>query len=171
MLTHNIIIAVIRINSIIVTVSSTLRITFQTLNGESFREEGNISTLNTYTSSNSISNDNIIAYRPAYSDVHRSNLGTVFVNLGRIYPCIGNYRHISCKLFPNEDDGFRGGRAILEAIDYNSGIFSGPGTESYGFAFAGCNQITSNCIRSTHPMNFFLVCILPSSRCSEQNCT
>ena len=159
-------IAVIRINSIIMTVqSSSLRITFQRINSESFQVVGSASTINTPSSSSSTSTDNLIAYRPSYSDPHRSNLGTIFINLDAIYPCIATSQDISCKLFPNEDDGFRGGKAILEAMDDNSAF--GSGSPSFSFAFATCSQISYSCISTSHRIDLRLVCILPSSRCSN----
>ena len=50
------------------------------------------------------------------------------------------FSQISCKLLPSEDDDFRGGQAILEAMDEGSSrvVFSGT---IYAFALQGCSQM------------------------------
>ena len=116
--------------------------------------------------SSTITRGNILAYRPNYRDEFQSNLGTIFIHVEAVYPCATRYQQISCKLFPNEDDGFRGGRAIFEAMDSggNFGVFSGI---TYAFAIEGCSQI-NNCytVSSGITMTFTLVCLVPSSVCS-----
>ena len=112
-----------------------------------------------------ISSENILAYRPNYRDEFESNLGTVFVHVEAVYPCATNSRRISCKLFPNEDDGFRGGRAIFEAMDdTNFGVFN---ETTYAFAIEGCSQINYSCYSSDFTLEYFLVCLVPSSVCSN----
>jgi hypothetical protein len=87
--------------------------------------------------------------------------------MAAVYPCATQSQQISCKLFPNEDDGFRGGRAIFEAMDngYNFGVFNGT---TYAFAIEGCSQINYNCYTqsSSITLDFTLVCLVPSSVCS-----
>ena len=147
-------------------------ITFRRLNNVTFAKEGSGTRMNISPSLNNISSDNILAYRPYYNDGHRSNLATLFVNLEAVYPCITHFSHISCKLFPSEDDGFRGGKAILEAGD-NGGNFRvfGGNSVTYAFALETCTQLTSRCITNRvsprSSMAFTLVCLLPSSQCSN----
>ena len=94
-------------------------------------------------------------------------MATILVNLKALYPCIANYNHISCKLFPSEDDGFRGGRAILEASDSGEDFIFGVPT--YAFALDGCTHLSSSCfsVPSGYNMDLTLACLLPNSRCSD----
>ena len=145
-------------------------IRFRRLNSITFGGQGIATQIDISPSVNTISSDNILAYRPNYYDGHGSNLTTVFINLEAVYPCITHFRHISCKLFPSENDGFRRGRAIFEASDNggNFRVFGGDST-TYAFALEGCTQLSSRCITNTVParfsMEFTLVCLLPSSQC------
>ncbi len=110
-------------------------------------------------------NGNILSYRPNYQDVFRSNLATIFIHMQAVYPCVTNHRQISCTLLPNEEDGFRGGRAIFEAMEYGGGfgVFSGI---TYAFAIEGCSQLNFACYSSTYSLDFTLMCLIPSSVCS-----
>ena len=129
-----------------------------------FNWEGNRTTIIT-SPSNAITSENyILAYRPNYRDRFRSNLGTIFFHVKAIYPCATYHHQITCKLFPNEDDGFRGGRAILEAMD-NGGHLAFNET-TYAFAIEGCSQINYDCFSRAISLTFTLVCLVPSSVCS-----
>ena len=112
-----------------------------------------------------MTSQNILTYRPNYRDAFQSNLGTIFIHVEAVYPCATDHHQISCKLFPNEDDGFRGGRAIFEAMDNggNFGVFSG---NTYAFAIEGCSQIDYSCYSSSVLLEFTLVCLVPSRACS-----
>ena len=92
-------------------------------------------------------------------------MGTIFIHVEAVYPCAIDHHQISCKLFPNEDDGFRGGRAIFEAMDdgRNFQVFNGT---TYAFAIEGCSQIDYSCYSSQYFLEFILVCLVPSSVCS-----
>ena len=82
-------------------ITSILTISFVKLDGVSFNWEGNRTTINTSPSNAITSGNYILTYRPNYQDVFRSNLGTIFINIEAVYPCV--YHHqITCKLFPNE---------------------------------------------------------------------
>ena len=139
-------------------------VTFAKLDGVTFNQEGSTTTIN--TSPSSAITSGILAYRPNYQDVFQSNLGTIFIHVEAVYPCATQHHQISCKLFPNEEDGFRGGRAIFEAMDngVNFGVFSGI---TYAFAIEGCSQI-NNCytVSPGITLTFTLVCLVPSSVCS-----
>ena len=82
-----------------------------------------------------------------------------------VYPCATQYQQISCKLLPSEDDDFRGGQAIFEAMD-GAGfrVFSGT---TYAFALEGCSQINTTCYRSGYNYEFTLMCLVPSSVCTN----
>lgn len=167
--------SVIRVSHVSVGVGETITevyATFQGLDSETFVEQGSATRINISASLSTTSSNNILAYRPNYHDGHGSNLATLFLNLEAIYPCINSYNHVSCKLFPSEDDGFRAGRAIFEASD-NGGdftnIFGNNYFITYAIAVEGCRELTSSCtnIPPNYVMGFTLVCLLPSSRCSD----
>ena len=144
--------------------NTTFTAKFVELDSVTFNQQGNVTTIST-SSSVAVNVGNILAYRPNYQDPSRSNLATIFIHLEAVYPCVSNYHRISCKLLPNEDDGFRRGRAIFEAMDTTSfGIFSGT---TYAFALEGCSQITTTCYTSGYDYEFILMCLVPSSVCSN----
>ena len=147
-----------------VTTTNTLTATFAKLNSVTFNQQGS-TTISTSPSRNATSG-NMLAYRPNYRDTFQSNLGTIFVHVEAVYPCATQTHQISCKLFPNEDDGFRGGRAIFEAMDngQNFGVFSGT---TYAFAIEGCSQISYSCYSSEFTLEYTLVCLLSSNVCSN----
>ena len=119
---------------------------------------------NTNVAYNSL--DNVIAYRPNYTDTHGSNLGALFVNLGTLFPCLsGTNVHPACSIFTSEEDGFRGGRPIIQAADIgnNFRIFSSSfNFETFGFAVSGCSTFASTCVSA---LEVELVCFLPRNRC------
>ena len=106
---------------------------------------------------------NLFSYRPMFSGNHRSELGVMFINIEAIFPCVANtdYNAI-CRTFTDEDDGFRGGRAIIDSGDDGNtfSVFSFF-TEQYGFAFQGCPTFNTTCFPSFHSFN--IVCHLPAS--------
>ena len=56
------------------------------------------------------STNNILAYRPKYSDFHRSRLAGIFVNIEKIFPCIAKTNYVPiCSIFTSEENGFRKG--------------------------------------------------------------
>ena len=72
--------------------------------------------------------NNLLAYRPRIDDHHDSNLAGIFINLEGVFPCLeslSNYYPI-CRVFTEEEDGFRNGRALIDAGDIgnNFHIFS-----------------------------------------------
>lgn len=82
--------------------------------------------------------------------MYRTNLAALFLNLEAIYLCINSFNDVSCKLFPSEDDGFRGGQAIFEASDNerNFQIFSeDASTVTYVLAVEGCRELTLSCLK------------------------
>ena len=156
---------VIRLSQISISAtSSTFTAKFTKLDSVTFNQQGSTTTLSNSSSAIVNSEDNILAYRPNFQNPSRSNLATIFVHVEAIYPCATEYHHISCKLFPNEDDGFRRGRTIVEAMDIDWGIFNGT---TYAFALEGCSRITTACYASCYTYVFTLMCLVPSSVCSN----
>ena len=126
-----------------------------------------IATLNFSPSSSSTSSNNLLAYRPRYNDFHTSGLAVVFVNIDGIFPCLTGppgYAPI-CKLFTHEEDGFRNGRALIDASDGGNDfrVFGGTTTATYGFAFANCPEMTTSCFPLSTEHS--IVCLLPRNRC------
>ena len=140
---------------------------------------GSISTIDSVSisasSESSNGTNNLIAYRPAFSDSHNSNLGVLFFNMLGIFPCLQeahrtNFVHISCFPTTAEDDGFLGGRAIIHAADIGNGfpIFSGGSaserTLTYGVAVQNCSELTSECLPSSFQIH--IACFLPRRYCA-----
>ena len=142
--------------------ATTFTATFVELDSVTFNQQGSTTTISSSSSVAISSGNNILAYRPNYRD----NLATILIHVEAVYPCATQYYHISCKLLPSEDDDFRGGQAILEAMDNggNLGVFSGT---TYAFSLQGCSQINTTCYTSGLTYSFTLMCLVPSSECSN----
>ena len=78
------------------------------------------------SSQNATGANNIVSYQPRYQDTTdfghggSSTTAVFFINMKEAFPCIKNlsYRyHPVCKIFTNEEDGFRSYRSIIEAAD------------------------------------------------------
>ena len=119
-----------------------------------------------------ISKDNLLAYYPEFKDRHDSGLAGIFINIEGIFPCIARLHQQkgltgpTCKLFTNEEDGFNGGRAIIELGDAgNSELEEVFGSEVilYGLAFSGCPTITMECFPLWYQSA--ILCALPRSIC------
>ena len=116
------------------------------------------------------SSNNLLAYRPSYNDLHNSNLAGIFINLEGVFPCIvplTNYVPIICHLSSSEEDGFRGGKALIGSGDRGNNflIFSStPDTFTYGIAVQGCPQLNNNCFPNFQGIS--VVCYLPRAACS-----
>ena len=121
-----------------------------------------IATLTNFNSAtSSTSSNNLLAYRPNYNDFHSSGLAAFFVNIEQVFPC--NPGAI-CSLFTHEEDGFRNGRAVINAADggNNFPVF-GRSITTFGFAFSGCSQMTTSCFPIS--TEYTIVCLLPRNRC------
>ena len=121
---------------------------------------------------NVTSTDNVLAYYPNFKDRHNSGLAGIFINIEKIFPCTVHLKDKktligpSCKLFTSEEDGFNGGRAIIELGDIGNAelaVVFGPSVGLYGLAISGCPTITPECF----PLWFQseIVCMLPRSIC------
>ena len=119
-----------------------------------------------------VSSDNLLAYYPNFKDRHNSGLAGIFINIKGIFPCTarlsasGILKGPSCKLFTNEEDGFNGGRAIIELGDSGNielaKVF-GSKVALYGLAFSGCPTLTPECLPRWFQNE--IVCMLPRSIC------
>ena len=115
------------------------------------------------------SSNNLLAYRPRFADAHNSNLAGVFINMEGVFPCLqslSNYNPI-CQVFTGEEDGFRGGRALIDAGDIgnNFHVFNSTSQIStYGFAIQECPEFNITCFPSNH--EFTVACYLPRTTCS-----
>ena len=132
-----------------------------------------ISSINIGTGADNVmSSDNIMAYRPRFNDGMNSNLAALFLNLEAIFPCLAqisqqNGYYPICRTFTDEEDGFRGGRSILDTGDIGNGRFrifsSTQDIATYALAIQNCPTWTTNCFPDIH--SFSIVCYLPRSRC------
>ena len=116
----------------------------------------------------SASSNNLLAYYPNYQDSHRSGIAALIINMVQAFPCIsswGTYNPV-CKIFTYEDDGFRGGNAIIEASDSGNGfrnVFNGTLKGVFAFGFAGCPQLNTTCFPRW--AEYIVSCYLPRSVC------
>ena len=115
----------------------------------------------------STSSNNLLAYRPNFSGLHGSGIGAFFVNIDALFPCLNPGAPI-CSVFTFEEDGFRGGRALIAAADggNNFPVFGSASQNiaSFGFGFSGCSQITLSCFGVSS--EYSIVCLLPRNRCA-----
>lgn len=120
-----------------------------------------------FNSSINASSNNLLAYYPNYPDSHRSGIAAVFINMVVAFPCIealSSYPPV-CKVFTYEDDGFRGGRAIIEAGDTGNGfrVFNGTLKGVFAFGFSGCPEFNLDCFPRW--AEYGISCFLPRNRC------
>ena len=108
------------------------------------------------------SSNDLLAYRPNYSDTHGSNLGAIFLNLLSIFPCSNavTINPMICSLATREEDGFNQGRALLPAQDLQFGVF-GANVLSLGVAVQGCPQLNTACLPDGY--TFAVTCQMPRS--------
>ena len=99
------------------------------------------------------SSNNLLAYRPRFADTHNSNLAPgVFINMEGVFPCLqslSNYVPI-CQVFSDEEDGFRGGRALIGAGDGGNHfrVFSTTSDIlTYGVAVQDCPEFNATCFQ------------------------
>ena len=115
------------------------------------------------------SSNNLLAYRPRFKDGHSSNLAGVFINLAGVFPCLAPLTdyHPTCHVFTGDDDGFRGGRALINASDGGNHfkVFSSSSNIlTYGIAIQRCPEFNTTCFPDNH--SFSVACYFPRSVCS-----
>ena len=107
----------------------------------------------------------ILAYKPNYQDYHSSGLAGLFVNIKQVFPCtekIDNYEPV-CKTFSREEDGFRGGKAFIEAGDIGNNMKVFSGSSVYALAVQGCGELDGSCFPNY--LQVEVVCMLPRCQC------
>ena len=114
--------------------------------------------------------NNAIAYRPYFNDADNSDLAVLFFNLEAAFPCLKDTNiPPACSLFGLEDNGFHGGRSLIQAADTGNQfrIFS-QGTnqfvKTFGFGFAECRTFSRWCVPQSFERS--LVCLLPHGVCT-----
>ena len=113
--------------------------------------------------------NHLLAYRPRFTDEHTSGLAGVFINLEGVFPCLqsrSSYAPI-CQIFSEEEDGFRGGKALIGAGDIGNHfqVFSsGARILTYGVAIQDCPEFSTTCFPTNH--SFMVACYLPRAACS-----
>ena len=115
------------------------------------------------------STNNLLGYRPRFNDHHNSNLAGIFINLEGVFPCLApltDYNPI-CTVFSEEEDGFRGGKALIDSGDIgnNFQIFSSTtNIKTYGIAVQDCPEFNTTCFPVYHSLS--VACYLPRAACS-----
>ena len=113
--------------------------------------------------------NNLLAYRPRFTDGHNSNLAGVFINMEGVFPCtesLSIYIPI-CQVFSHDEDGFRGGKALIGAGDTGNHfrVFSSTSNIlTYGIAVQECPEFTTTCFPTLQ--SFVVACYLPRAACS-----
>ena len=106
----------------------------------------------------------LLAYRPQYGDYHDSGLAALFVKIQEVFPCtqtITNYEPV-CSTFTREEDGFRQGKAFIQAGDIgnNMPVFGG---SVYALAVQDCPEMGYSCLPDF--LQVEIVCMLPRCEC------
>lgn len=115
------------------------------------------------------SGNNLFAYRPRYQDRQSSGLAGMFINLEGVFPCLApltTYYPI-CRVYTDEDDGFRGGNDIIDLGDTGDDVRVFSTTNeilTYGFAIQNCPTFTTGCW--AHYTSIAVACLLPRAACS-----
>ena len=114
--------------------------------------------------------NNLLAYRPRFTgDLHNSGLAGVFINMEGVFPCLQSLSTYSpiCQVFSNEEDGFRGGKALIGASDMGNSIRVFSSTSyilTYGVVIQDCPEWNTSCFPNHH--SFAVACYLPRATCS-----
>ena len=108
-------------------------------------------------SNSSTSSNNLLAYRPRFSDLHDSNLAGIFLNAKEL-TCGSTL----CKVLPHEGDGFNKGRQIIEAGDRGNDLEVFSSTKyisTFGFAIVGCPEMNKSCLPDYYDVT--IMCYVP----------
>lgn len=128
-----------------------------------------LTSINLGDGSNPATGGGIFAYRPRFQDRQNSGLAAFFINLEAVFPCLApltDYYPI-CRVYTDEDDGFRRGRDLIDAADIGNDLRVFSTTESiltYGVAIQNCPILNVDCW--SHWTSLSVVCLLPRGACS-----
>ena len=115
------------------------------------------------------SGNNLFAYRPRFQDRQNSGLAGIFINLEGVFPCLApltDYYPI-CRVYTDEDDGFRGGRDLIDLGDIGNDVRVFSQTQdilTYGVAIQNCPTLSTACW--TNYVSLSVSCLLPRGACS-----
>ena len=133
-------------------------------------QDRTLATINLINNGNNpVTSGGIFAYRPQFQDRQNSNLAAWFINLEAVFPCLApltDYYPI-CRVYTDEDDGFRRGRDLIDAADTGNDLRVFSTTENiltYGVAIQGCPVLNADCWASFTSLS--VVCLLPRGPCS-----
>ena len=152
--------------------SQPLKVSLREQDSSTLARLGYRSTLTIPDTNRAYTSDNTIAYRPNFNDLHNSSLAVLFFNLDVAFPCLRNTNTApACSLFSLEEDGFLGGRPLIQAADAGNHfrIFSRSGfVATFGFGFVGCSTLGRSCVPTDVGLSYelSLVCLLPRSVCT-----
>ena len=134
-------------------------------------QDRTLATINLGSGASPVTSTNgIFAYRPRFQDRQNSGLAAFFINLEAVFPCLvplTDYYPI-CRVYTDEDDGFRRGRDIIDAADIGNDLQIFSTTESiltYGVAIQNCPILNTDCW--SHFTSLAVVCLLPRGACSQ----
>ena len=117
-----------------------------------------------------VSEHSVIAYVPSYADKDESMLGTGFLNLEAVFPCIagsGLSDVARCTKNTLGEDGFNKGNPVIGMADRGKFVdIFGTEISTYAFAVPSCAAFTPDtdgCLHNGY--EFSLLCYLPRSDC------
>ena len=115
-----------------------------------------------------MSSNKLLVYRPNYSDLHRSGLAGIFVNIENVFPCIAKTHYVPiCSVFTSEEDGFRKGKQYIQLGDLGNNVkVFGKRIATYGLAVGGCSLLNERCLPSW--VKSTVMCLLPRSSCQSK---
>ena len=120
--------------------------------------------LSMFNSSVSATSNNLLAYYPTFN----SGLAAFLINMAEAFPCIQllpGYNP-ACQVLAFDNDGFSGGRAIIEASDAGNvfgHVFTGAVKGVFAFGLSGCPELDCDCF----PVytEYLISCFLPRDIC------
>ena len=122
---------------------------------QSHKEIAKVSLVN--PSLSTTSSNNLLAYRPRFSDYHGSNLAGIFLNVKEL-TCGSRM----CMILSNEEDGFNNGQVLIGAADGGNDFRVFNSTKdipTYGFAIKGCPVFNNSCLPNY--FSIIIACYVP----------
>ena len=123
--------------------------------------------LSMFNPSVNATSNNLLAYYPTF----HSGLAAFLINMAEAFPCIQSLPfdigyNPACQVFAFDNDGFSGGRAIIEASDAGNvfgHVFTGAVKGVFTFGLSGCPELNRDCF----PVytEYLISCYLPRDMC------